>query len=144
MQCWGEILCENRTEPVIALKYIMRLQPLYTRILWKHPINNEVIKKKHPCRVLLSHKPQDQYIFCLLQPRITSSSCKASVRGKWGPSAFPCFTCLLGSVGKNRCTGIAGSMGGCCFPFTLPSAPVVLAGCMTQSQPSSSLFFFCF
>lgn len=142
MQCRGEILCENGTKPVIALKYIMRLQPLYTRTLWKHPINNKVIKKKkkNRCRVLLGHKPQHQYTFCLLQPRITSPSCKAAVRGKLGPSAFSSFTCLLGTDVRGE-WGVGGAY---CIPFILPSEPGVLAGCMTQPQLSSTLFFFFF
>jgi len=57
-----EILCENGTESVITLQYIIGLQPLYARTLRKHHINNEVMKK-NPYRVLLSHKPRDQHIF---------------------------------------------------------------------------------
>lgn len=92
MQSWGEILCENGTKTVIALKYIMRLQPPYTRTLWNHPISYEVIKKES-----LQSTTHSQATGPVLQPRVTSPSCKVAVREKLGPSAFSSFPHLLGT-----------------------------------------------
>lgn len=68
MRCWGEILCENGSKPVIAVKYIIRIQPVYTRTLWKYPVNNEVIKKKKrilaECSSVTSHRTNAFFACC--------------------------------------------------------------------------------
>lgn len=134
MQSWGEILCENRTKSVIALKYIMRLQSLYMKALWNHPLNmsdKKIILAEHYS--VTSHRTntatKNNFI-------ILWRCCERKI-------GAPCLF-LLHAPAEHRCIRREGSIGGCCFWFTLPSSPAVLARCLWPGQSQAILYFFCF
>lgn len=132
MQSWGEILCENGTKSVIALKYIMRLQPLYTRALWNHPINYEVIQKI----ILAEHYSVTSHRTNIATKNnfiILWSSCERKI-------GAPCLF-LLHAPAKHRCVQERGEHGG--LLLLIHSAQLTSSACkvfMTWSEPSNTLF----